>query len=66
MFHQLVLTWTPRRWLIDTGRDEEGMVVLADLHGGNLDDPKAMEEFREIRHAVEQEASQILLPTFSR
>ncbi|KAF8521508.1 general substrate transporter [Gautieria morchelliformis] len=37
------------RWLIDTGKDNEGMIVIADLHGGNLDDEKAKEEFREIR-----------------
>ena len=54
------------RWLIDTGRDEEGMIVLADLHGGNLEDPKAVAEFREISHAVEQEASQFLSSISSR
>ncbi|KAF8585522.1 general substrate transporter [Ramaria rubella] len=43
------------RWLIDTGKDNEGMVVIADLHGGNLDNEKARAEFREIRDAVEQE-----------
>ncbi|KAF8523086.1 general substrate transporter [Hysterangium stoloniferum] len=43
------------RWLIDTGKDEEGMIVIADLHGGNLDDEKAKEEFQEIRAVVELE-----------
>lgn len=31
--------------------------MIADLHGGNLDDVKAQEEFREIKGAVEQEVS---------
>jgi hypothetical protein len=48
---------TVRRWLIDTGKDDEGMIVIADLHGGNLEDVQARAEFREIRDAVEQEAS---------
>lgn len=43
------------RWLIDVGRDEEGLIVIADLHGGDLDNPKTREEFREIRETVEQE-----------
>lgn len=46
---------TLRRWLIDVGRDKEGLFVIADLYGGDLDNPKAREEFREIREAVEQE-----------
>lgn len=33
------------------------MIVIADLHGGDLDDEKAKEEFREIRDVVAQEAS---------
>lgn len=41
------------RWLLDMDMDEEGMKVLADLHGdGDPDDPKAREEFREIKEGV--------------
>ncbi|KAG6917295.1 hypothetical protein DXG01_003136 [Tephrocybe rancida] len=39
-------------WLIDTDKDEEGMRVLADLHGGDIDDPVAKAEFREIKEKV--------------
>lgn len=46
---------TFRRWLIDVGRDKEGLFVIADLYGGDLDNPKTREEFREIRETVEQE-----------
>ncbi|KAG6864933.1 hypothetical protein C0991_006284 [Blastosporella zonata] len=35
--------------LIDTDKDDEGMRVLADLHGGDLDNPAAQAEFREIK-----------------
>ncbi|GJN94143.1 hypothetical protein Rhopal_007217-T1 [Rhodotorula paludigena] len=38
------------RWLLDTDQDEEGMGVLADLHGdGDPEDERAQEEFREIK-----------------
>ncbi|KAJ7600760.1 hypothetical protein C8J56DRAFT_847374 [Mycena floridula] len=40
------------RWLIDTDKDDEGLRVLADLHGGDLDNPIAREEFREIKNKV--------------
>lgn len=40
------------RWLIDTDKDEEGMRILADLHGGNLDNLEAKAEFREIKDKV--------------
>ncbi|BGP35729.1 hypothetical protein JCM10296v2_007581 [Rhodotorula toruloides] len=41
------------RWLIDTEQDEEGMGVLADLHGdGDPEDERAKEEFREIKEGV--------------
>ncbi|KAF9447011.1 hypothetical protein P691DRAFT_732189 [Macrolepiota fuliginosa MF-IS2] len=43
------------RWLIDKSRDEAGMRVLADLHGGDLDDPTARAEFQEIKDKVIQE-----------
>jgi hypothetical protein len=41
------------RWLIDTDRDEEGMQVLADLHGGgDIKDERAVFEFNEIKEGV--------------
>jgi len=40
------------RWLIDVDRDEEGMQVLVDLHGGDPDDIIANEEFQEIKDRV--------------
>ena len=33
------------------------MRVIADLHGGDLDNPVATAEFREIKDKVEQEVS---------
>ncbi|KAK1218591.1 hypothetical protein PQX77_018727, partial [Marasmius sp. AFHP31] len=47
----LVMPESPR-WLIDTDKDEEGLRVIADLRGGNLDDPVARAEFREIKDKV--------------
>lgn len=50
------------RWLLDTDQDEEGMRVLADLHGeGDPDNEVAKDEFREIKEAVLAEASHSLL-----
>jgi len=43
------------RWLIDTDKDEEGMRVIADLHGGDLDDPIAIAEFQEIKGKVHED-----------
>ncbi|KAG6889858.1 hypothetical protein C0992_003837 [Termitomyces sp. T32_za158] len=40
------------RWLIDNDKDEEGLRVLADLHGGDLNHPAAKAEFREIKEKV--------------
>lgn len=41
------------RWLLDMDLDEEGMKVLADLHGdGDAESPKARDEFREIKEGV--------------
>ncbi len=40
------------RWLLDTDQDDEGMRVIADLHGGDPEDPKAVAEFREIKDKV--------------
>ncbi|TFK30763.1 sugar transporter STP1 [Coprinopsis marcescibilis] len=44
------------RWLIDTSRDDEGLGVIADLHGGgNSDHPMVRAEYDEIREKVRQE-----------
>ena len=41
------------RWLLDTDQDEDGMRVLADLHGqGDPDNEEARREFREIKEGV--------------
>ncbi|KAG5362281.1 Sugar transporter STL1 [Yarrowia sp. C11] len=43
---------TPR-WLLDNDHDEEGLVVLANLHGGgDIDSPQAQQEYREIKQSV--------------
>ena len=39
-------------WLIDNGKDQEGLEVLADLHGGDLNNSVAQAEFKEIRGKV--------------
>ncbi|KAK0478267.1 general substrate transporter [Armillaria novae-zelandiae] len=43
------------RWLIDTDQDEEGMRVIADLHGGDLHNHVAIAEFQEIKDKVMEE-----------
>ncbi|GAA5889993.1 hypothetical protein JCM16303_003203, partial [Sporobolomyces ruberrimus] len=44
------------RWLLDMDLDDEGMGVLADLHGdGDPEDERAREEFREIKESVVEE-----------
>ncbi|KIL71817.1 hypothetical protein M378DRAFT_94783 [Amanita muscaria Koide BX008] len=43
------------RWLIDTDRNIEGMRVIADLHGGDLDNPTAVSEYEEIKDKVREE-----------
>lgn len=40
------------RWLIDTDKDDEGLRIIADLHGGDLDNPVAKAEYREIKDKV--------------
>lgn len=41
------------RWLLDTDRDEEGMVVIANLYGGgDLHNDKARQEYRDIKMGV--------------
>lgn len=52
----------PSRWLIDTDKDVEGMRVIADLHGGNLDNPVAVAEFQDIKGKVHEEVSMTYLP----
>ena len=42
----------PYSWLIDVDRDDEGMQVIADLHGGDPEDLAAKTEFREIKEQV--------------
>ena len=39
-------------WLIDNDKDQEGLQVLVDLHGGDLDNSVAQGEFKEIRAKV--------------
>jgi hypothetical protein len=41
-------------WLIDADRDVDGLRVIADLHGGDLDDPTAIAEYDEIREKVRE------------
>ncbi|KZT05876.1 general substrate transporter [Laetiporus sulphureus 93-53] len=40
------------RWLIDTDKDDEGLQVLVDLHGGDPNDSVANAEFQEIKERV--------------
>lgn len=43
------------RWLIDAEREVDGLRVIADLHGGDLDDPTAIAEYDEIREKVRED-----------
>ena len=43
------------RWLVDNGRDTEGLQVIADLHGGDSDDPTAMAVYQEIKDNVRED-----------
>ncbi|CUS11497.1 unnamed protein product [Tuber aestivum] len=48
----LVISESPR-WLLDNDHDEEGMIVLANLHGGgDIHNERARDEFREIKGNV--------------
>ncbi|KAG5292723.1 MFS monosaccharide transporter [Histoplasma ohiense] len=48
----LIICESPR-WLLDTDRDEEGMVVIANLYGGgDLHNDKARQEYRDIKMGV--------------
>lgn len=51
-FSLLVLTIL-HRWLLDNDHDEEGIVVIANLYGkGDIHNPKARDEYREIKMNV--------------
>jgi hypothetical protein len=39
-------------WLLDVDRDDEGMRVIVDLHGGDPEDLVAKAEFHEIKERV--------------
>ncbi|KAK4667392.1 Ribulose bisphosphate carboxylase large chain [Podospora pseudopauciseta] len=48
----LIIVESPR-WLLDHDHDEEGIVVIANLYGGgDIHDPRAREEFRDIKMDV--------------
>ncbi|KAL2015972.1 hypothetical protein VTK56DRAFT_4485 [Thermocarpiscus australiensis] len=48
----LIIVESPR-WLLDNDHDEEGIVVIANLYGGgDIHNPRAREEFRDIKMAV--------------
>jgi len=47
------------RWLIDVGKEAEGMQVIADLHGGNPHDPVAVAEYEEIKDKVREDVSSL-------
>jgi len=48
----LIIVESPR-WLLDNDHDEEGIVVIANLYGGgDIHNPKAREEYREIKMDV--------------
>ena len=55
----LVIPESPR-WLIDTDKEEEGLRVIADLHGGNPNHPTALAEFQEIKEKVLEDVSDSL------
>ncbi|KAH8820468.1 MFS sugar transporter-like protein [Xylogone sp. PMI_703] len=48
----LIIVESPR-WLLDNDHDEEGIVVIANLYGGgDIHNPKARDEYREIKMNV--------------
>ncbi|KKZ59205.1 hypothetical protein EMCG_05453 [[Emmonsia] crescens] len=48
----LIICESPR-WLLDTDRDEEGMIVIANLYGeGDIHNDKARQEYRDIKMGV--------------
>lgn len=54
------------RWLIDNDKDEEGMRVIADLHGGDPEDELAKAEYQEIRDKVLAEVCRSKCISYSR
>lgn len=44
-------------WLLDHDRDIDGMRVIADLHGGDLENASAKAEFQEIKDRVDFDVS---------
>ncbi|EXJ93663.1 hypothetical protein A1O1_02055 [Capronia coronata CBS 617.96] len=51
-FGSLVICESPR-WLLDNDHDEEGIIVIANLYGkGDIHNPKARQEYREIKMNV--------------
>ncbi|KAI9669209.1 MAG: hypothetical protein M1817_004704 [Caeruleum heppii] len=51
-FGSLIICESPR-WLLDNDHDEEGIIVIANLYGkGDIHNPKAREEYREIKMNV--------------
>lgn len=47
-----VIVETPR-WLLDNDYDQEGLLVLGNLHGGgDVNHPEAQEEYRDIKESV--------------
>lgn len=50
---KLPITTNIPRWLLDNDHDEEGIVVIANLYGkGDIHNPKARDEYREIKMNV--------------
>ncbi|KAI8582637.1 hypothetical protein K450DRAFT_226232 [Umbelopsis ramanniana AG] len=50
----LFLPFSPR-WLIDTGREDEGLAVIAELQEAPMDDPAVRAEFDEIKTELDAE-----------
>ncbi|KAJ4539805.1 Ribulose bisphosphate carboxylase large chain [Exophiala dermatitidis] len=51
-FGSLIICESPR-WLLDNDHDEEGIIVIANLYGkGDIHNPKARQEYREIKMNV--------------
>ena len=44
----------PCRWLIDNDKEMDGLQVIADLHGGDSDDPIAIAVYQEIKDKVRE------------
>jgi hypothetical protein len=42
----------PRSWLIDVGKDAQGLRVIVDLHGGEEQNEMAQAEYTEIKDKV--------------